>query len=319
MDKVKVSLIGAGNMANNVHYPSLVEFQDVEIKGLCDLVEEKLKKTAEKFNISKTYTDYKKMIEETNPDAVYILMPPHHLFDIVIFCLQQGLHVFIEKPPGVTKEQTRQMANLAEKKNCLTMVGFQRRFAPVMIKAKEEIEKRGQILQCQANFFKNYIDQPPYYNGAIDILTCDAIHSVDILRWIAGEPKKVVSSVRNLFSIYDNSFNAFIEFENGAIGFLSTNWVSGKRIYSVEMHGKGIVCFVDPEKEAVIYKDGKEEAIVLKTEEIAGSKELFKYAGFYFENRHFIDCIKNRKLPQTNFYDALKTMEFVDKIYHSQF
>jgi len=38
MNKVKVALIGAGNMANNMHYPSLVEFEDVEIVGLCDLV-----------------------------------------------------------------------------------------------------------------------------------------------------------------------------------------------------------------------------------------------------------------------------------------
>ena len=43
MDKVKVALIGAGSMANAVHYPSLVEFEDVEIVGLCDLVEEKLR------------------------------------------------------------------------------------------------------------------------------------------------------------------------------------------------------------------------------------------------------------------------------------
>jgi len=317
MNKVKVALIGAGNMANNMHYPSLVEFEDVEIVGLCDLVEEKLKKTAEKFKISRTYTEYKKMIEETAPDAIYVLMPPHHFFDIAVFCLQQGLHTFVEKPPGITKEQTRQMANLAEKKGCLTMAGFQRRFAPVMVKAKKEIEKKGQILQCQANFFKYYSGKP-YYDGATDILTSDAIHSVDILRWMAGEPKKVVSSVRSLFAEFDNSFNAFIEFESGAVGFLSTNWISGTRIYSVEMHGKGICAFVDPEKEAVIYRDGNDEAEVLKSAEVAGSEEIFKLAGFYSENRHFIDCIKEKKLPQTNFHDALKTMEFVNMIYHSQ-
>lgn len=316
--KVKVALIGAGGMANSMHYPSLVEFEDVEIVGLCDLVEEKLNKTAEKFKISRTYTEYKKMIEETSPDAIYVLMPPHHLFDITIFCLQQGLHTFVEKPPGITKEQTRQMANLAEKKGCLTMAGFQRRFAPVMVKAKEEIEKKGEILQCQANFFKYQLGGSAYYNGATDILTCDAIHSVDVLRWMAGEPKKVVSSVRSLFAEFDNSFNAFIEFESGAVGFLSTNWVSGTRIYSIEMHGKGICAFVDPEKEGVIYRDGNNDAEIFKSAEVAGSEEIFKLAGFYSENRHFIDCIKEKKQPQTNFRDALKTMEFVDTIYHSQ-
>jgi predicted dehydrogenase len=51
MDKIKVALIGAGAMANSVHYPSLVEFLDVEIVGLCDVVEDKLRATAPKFKI----------------------------------------------------------------------------------------------------------------------------------------------------------------------------------------------------------------------------------------------------------------------------
>jgi predicted dehydrogenase len=318
MDKVKVALIGAGSMANSVHYPSLVEFSDVEIVGLCDLVEEKLKATAEKFHISRTYSDYRKMLEATAPTAVYVLMPPYHLYDVVVSCLQSGLHVFLEKPPAVTKEQTRQLALLAEKKGCRTMVGFQRRFAPLIVRAKEEVDKRGGVLQCQASFFKCYLNQPPYYNGAIDVLTSDAIHSVDILRYLAGEPRKVVSSVRSLFADYDNSFNALIEFERKAVGFLSTNWVSGTRIYSVEIHGKGICAFVNPEIESVTYRDGNNAPEILKAERIVGSKEIFKIGGFYQENRHFIDCLKQKKLPLTNLTDSLKTMELVDRIYHSQ-
>jgi len=121
------------------------------------------------------------------PDAIYIIMPPYHLFDIVIHCLNEKLNVFIEKPPGVTSEQTRQMANLAEKKGVLTMVGFQRRFAPLIVESKRRIEERGEVIMTQINFFKYYLNQPPYYNGAIDILTCDAIHSVDLLREIGGK------------------------------------------------------------------------------------------------------------------------------------
>ncbi len=64
-----------------------------------------------------------------------------------------------------------------------------------------------------------------------DILTCDAIHSVDNLRWMGGEVKKIISSVKNLYAEYDNAFNALLEFENGAVGMLITNWVVGKRIF----------------------------------------------------------------------------------------
>jgi len=316
MRKVRVALIGAGVMANNVHYPSLAQFPDVEMVGLCDLVEEKLKATAERFQIRRTYTDYRKMLQETEPEAVYVLMPPYHLFDIVIDCLESSLHVFIEKPPGITREQTRQMAVLAEKKGCLTMTGFQRRFAPLVVRAKEEISRKGPLNQCQANFFKHMLGAGPYYRGAVDILTCDAIHAVDILRFLGGEVKKVASSIRSLYADYDNSFNALLIFESGCVGFLSTNWVSGKRIFSVEMHGYGISAFVDPEKQAVIYQDNKEEGMVVSASEAAGGKEIYKIGGFFAENRHFIDCLKEKRLPQTHFGDAVKTMELVDNIYH---
>lgn len=102
-------------MPNQVHYPSLAAFDDVEMVGLCDLIESKLNETADRFGSKKRYTDHRQMLEETQPQAIYILMPPHHLYDVVIDCLERGLHVFIEKPPGVTTHQVRWMAEFAEK------------------------------------------------------------------------------------------------------------------------------------------------------------------------------------------------------------
>ncbi|MCK4244840.1 MAG: Gfo/Idh/MocA family oxidoreductase [Candidatus Omnitrophica bacterium] len=316
-ERIRLALIGAGGMANSVHYPSLAEFPDVEMAGLCDLVEEKLIATSKKFHIKRTFADYKKMLDEIKPDAVYILMPPHHLFDLVIESLNRKLNVFIEKPPGITTEQTRNMARAAEKNDCLTMVGFQRRFCPVIVEARKKVEERGPIIQCAARFMKNYF-AGPYYNGAVDILTSDAIHAVDVLRWMGGEVKKVSSDIENFYVKYDNAFNALLKFESGAVGMLLTNWVVGKRIFRVEMHAKGISAFAEPDDKALIYKNNEEKGEILLTAEVSKSKEIYKYAGFFAENRHFIDCLKKGKQPLTNFADSVKTMELVSKIYHSQ-
>lgn len=318
MQKVRVGMIGAGSLANSVHYPSLGEFDDVDIVSICDLDEGRLKNTADKYGIGRTYMDYKKMVQEVDMDAVYIIMPPHHLFDLVIYCLNSKLNVFIEKPPGVTAEQTRNMALTAETNDCLTMVGFNRRFIPLMVEAKAIVQERGLIIQCAATFYKNSIGAGPYYAGAIDILTCDAIHAVDALRWMGGEVISVASDIRRLHAEYDNSFNALLRFENGATGFLLTNWVVGKRVHTFEMHAKGISAFVDGDDKAMIYRDNKAEAQMLDSREVAGSPETHKYYGFYGENRHFIDCIKQKQMPETNFADAFKTMELVNRIYRSQ-
>jgi len=318
MEKVKVCIIGAGGMANSVHYPSLAEFDDVEIAAICDLDEARLTKTADKYEIEGRYNDYKKMVSEVDMDAIYIIMPPHHLFDLVIHCLNNKLNVFIEKPPGVMSEQTRNMALAAEKNDCLTMVGFNRRFIPLMVKAKEMVEEQGPILQCAATFYKNSIGAGPYYAGAIDILSCDAVHAVDTLRWMGGEVVAAASDIKKLYADYDNSFNALLKFKSGATGFLLTNWVVGNRVHTFEMHAKGISAFVDANDTAVIHSGNKAENQILKTQEVAGSSENHKFYGFYGENRHFIDCVKQKQMPSTNFADATKTMELVDLIYRSQ-
>jgi hypothetical protein len=52
------------------------------------------------------------------------------------------------------------------------MVGFNRRFIPLMRRAREIVEERGFINQCVSTFYKNILSQePPYYSGAVDVLT----------------------------------------------------------------------------------------------------------------------------------------------------
>jgi len=315
METIRVGMIGAGSMANAVHYPSLAEFKDVRIEATCDLDEKKLEETANKFGIERRYRDYKDMIGQNQLDAVYIVMPPHQLYDLVISCLNEGLNVFIEKPPGISLEQTRNMAHVAKKNGCLTMVAFNRRYIPLMRSARSIVEERGPIIQCMATFFKNTVGQEhPYYQGAVDVLTCDAIHAVDTLRWMAGEVERVAGSVRSIYADYENSFNALIEFKNGCTGFLVTNWAVGKRIHTFEMHAKGISAFINPNEGAVIYSDNKDEGHAMRTDEVAGSHEFAKYYGYYAENRHFIDCIRECRQPESNFEDAVKTMELVEAI-----
>ena len=317
MDNVRAGLIGAGGMANAVHYPSLAAFDDVEMAGLCDLVPEKLKATAEKFGIGKTYADYRQMLAEVDPQAVWVLMPPHQLFDIVIDCLEQKRHVFIEKPPAVTREQTRQMALLAEEKGCLTMVAFNRRYMPIVNQVMAKVAERGPILQCVSTFLKNY-RAGPYYRGATDVLTCDAIHAVDMLRHMGGEVARLASDVRAIGVQYENAFNALLKFESGACGFLQTNWTVGKRVHTFELHADGISAFVNPDDRALIYTDNNEEPTVLTTQQAAGSEENRVYLGFEAENRHFVDSIKAGRQPLTHFGDAVRTMELVERIYRAQ-
>ena len=90
-DKVRVAMIGAGIMANRVHYPSLASFADVEIAAICDLNVERLNSTAERYGVEKRYIDYRQMVEDIAPDAVYVIGQPHIMYDSLLpnLCAQQ--------------------------------------------------------------------------------------------------------------------------------------------------------------------------------------------------------------------------------------
>ena len=315
--KVKVALIGAGGMANAVHYPSLAVFDDVDIVGLCDIVPDKLKATAENFRIKKTFSDYRKLIEDTAPDAVYVLMPPHHLFDIAVDVMTRKLHLFIEKPPGVYTEQTRQMANCAEANGVIAMVGFNRRYIPLMRKCRDMVRDHGgPIIQAMSSFYKWHTGGA-YYNGAIDILSCDAVHAVDTLRWIGGDVTKLASDVSAQGMPFDTRFNALAQFESGGAGVLLCNWRVGGRMHQFEMHAEGISAYVNPNTHADILVDGADKPKRITAIKAAGSNENRVYYGFEGENRAFIDAVKTGQEPDSSMRDAVKTMELVDRIYHS--
>ena len=318
MKKVNIALIGAGGMANGVHYPSLRECEDVNLVGLCDLVPSKLQATAERFEIDQTFTDYRQMLEQTSPDAVYILMPPQHLFPLAIHCLSQQLHVFIEKPPGVTLHQTKEMALAAEKNDCKTMVGFNRRFIPLLQKVKAIVEADGPIIQCMSTFHKN-TPNALYYDGVIDVLTCDAIHAVDALRWLGGgDVKAVASDINSFYSERENSFNALVKFTSGASGYLCTNWAVGGRIHTFEMHARGISAYINPDAGGSAVIHTSEGTTEITPEEAADSDRQHRAYGFYGESRHFVDCIQQDEQPLTCFSDAVKTMELVTAIYQNR-
>jgi virulence factor len=313
MGKVKIGMIGAGTQAMKVHYPSLAEFEDVEIVAVSELDAQRRARAAAQFHIRDTFKDYKEMLADVKLDAVYIIMRPHLLLDIVLYALEQKKHIFIEKPPGISADQTRQMAQAAQETGALTMVAFNRRFIPVMVEAKRQVEERGPIFLAVAGFYKNMAGRSPYW-PEVDVLTADAIHCVDTLRWMGGEVKEVKSITARHHSDWTNTFNALIEFESGSIGILKTHYGAGARIHTFEMHSIGISALINPDVEALIYRDGQGQPDVLDTSELAGSGEYYKYYGFYAENRYFIDCIKQGRQPMTNFADGLLTMELVDWI-----
>jgi virulence factor len=310
--KVRIAFIGAGKMANMVHYPSLASFDDVEIVAICDLSAEALQSTSEKYGITPCYTDYKQMIVDMAPDAVYAIGQPHLMYDVWMWCLEQGINLYIEKPLGITMHQARSLAYTAEKNGSITQVSFQRRTSPMVNFLRQECLKRGPITHAVCKFYKSNI-QP--FLEARDHMMDDTVHSIDTVRWMcAGEVIGIESMTKRVMVPNINFISATLHFDNGASGFLINSWSSGRRIFSVEMHAPNICVEAEHEGKGYLYADGDIKGVEYDARQVAGSDEFHAYAGFEAKNRDFIDALKEGRQPSSNFSDALKTMEVAEKI-----
>lgn len=314
-NKLRVAMIGAGNHSTSVHYPSLHRLDDVELCAVSELSEERMSKVRDQYRIPKGYTDYVQMIEKEAPDAVYLVMPPQALFPHALKCLELGANLFVEKPPGLNVEQARHLARKAEARNCITMCGFQRRYAPLVAPALEEARRRGGVDMIVSSFYKFYDDPSGYFGGEVDILTSDCIHAVDLLRYAGGEIQSMASDVRERHKPYPNFFTSLIRFKTGATGILQGNWQAGMRVFSCEVHARGMTDYINVEVESRRYTDGNPEARITTATEAAGSEAIFMRGGFFAQNKLFMDSIRAKRQPPNNLTDAVQTMELVERIY----
>jgi predicted dehydrogenase len=177
----------------------LLEVADAEVVAVCDLVPERVDAAASavggKGGTAKTYTDFRKMLDEVKGiDAVVLATPDytHREFDIEI--LGRGKNLYAEKPLALTVEDCRAVANAAAGAKGIFQVGFQLRHDPARNAAMGWIKdgKAGKVLQCHGIRHGGDLprDIPWYFDKTKcgDIVTDQGIHILDLFRWAVGQP-----------------------------------------------------------------------------------------------------------------------------------
>jgi predicted dehydrogenase len=331
LQTVKVGVVGAGGMANAVHLPSLKEMADVEVVAVCDLISARAEKTAETFAIPRTYPNHHEMLAAEKLDAVFCLVEPANHFHVVMACLQAGLDTFMEKPPGITLCQAESLCRKAEESGRLLMVGFNRRYIPVVRAIKRAFDAITNVTQVEGCFYK-------YGSGVFDLgslpaFESDTIHVVDLVRWLAGATPVAAHTLTAAHEEpVTNAWNSITRFDNGTIGIVKANYRTGGRVHRFEIHGPRASAFINlgqggAQCEGLLLRhDGRQQYSLsagaadgdadayFNGVALAGSDQFHRFYGFYQEDRHFIDCVKERREPETSIQDAVKSFRYVDLI-----
>ena len=252
MEKLRIGIIGCGGIANGKHMPALAKLTNVEMVAFCDIIEEKAIAAKAKFGKedSKTYTDYKQLLEDKSIDVVHVCTPNRSHSFITVDALEAGKHVMCEKPMAINSEEATKMLEAAKRTGKKLTIGYQSRFRANSQFMKKEAEKGtfGEIYYAKAHAIRRravptwgvFLNEYEQGGGPlIDIGT----HALDLTLWMMDnyKPKYCIGQAYHKlnkqtnqgnawgnwdpdkFTVEDSAFG-FVVMENGATINLESAW-----------------------------------------------------------------------------------------------
>ena len=343
MSKIKIALVGAGNIAE-AHLSAYKKVPDAEIYAICDINEKRLAETADKFNISRRYTDCETMFNELPElDAADVCVWNCNHASCTMTALRHGLNVLCEKPMAYNASEAEEMAALAKKMNKLLMIGFVMRFMDETRVAQDFISagSLGEIYYSKATYLRRhgcpggwFSDRKRSGGGPVIDL---GVHVIDHTRFLMGNPKPV--------SVYASTFDllknrpylkngvewmprdakpddvcdvedlavALIRYDNGAVTLLETSYsLNGEGVTQKHLYGtKGGLSLAGSPKLFTEINGYLADV----TPSMACLKE--KSEEFVAEMSHFVDCVKNGTKCIAPAEDGVVIMKILDAIYES--
>src|SRR5947209_10639924 len=124
---LKVAIVGCGKIAD-AHASQIQRLRGCEIVGLCDREELMARQLAERFHIRRSFRDLKELIDEVRPDVVHITTPPQSHFGLAKRCLEEGCHVYVEKPFTLHRKEAEELIALAESRRLKLTAGHDDQF-----------------------------------------------------------------------------------------------------------------------------------------------------------------------------------------------
>ena len=180
---LNVCLIGAGWAANAVHGPSLVDYRrrrrGIRLFGICDRDAVRMNQVRERFGFQHGFDSVEDMARTGQMHAAIVAVNVEQTSRITQILLDYNVPMLIEKPPAMTRRAAMALANAIGRKNGRVMVGFNRRYAPVLQRLKSEAADIGTIQIARG------LQLRPARADA-DFSTT-AIHAIDALRWLCDD------------------------------------------------------------------------------------------------------------------------------------
>lgn len=203
----RAAVIGCGDISG-IHLAALSEMPDAELVGVCDPDPDRLAAATAAYGVP-GFATHAELLAAVRPDVVHICTPHDRHVPIALDALEAGVSVILEKPLGETREAGARLVEAAERSSAKIAVCFQNRYnEPVQFVRRELVsgglgEIRGAsatvIWSRDAAYYRNRPWRGTWSGGGGGLLMNQAIHTIDLLQWLLGEPVRVRGGVATRF------------------------------------------------------------------------------------------------------------------------
>jgi predicted dehydrogenase len=289
-----------------------------ELRWVVDLDIEKAEKLAAQLNCRAT-TDWKEAMADV--DAISFATPHHLHYPMALEAMEAGKHVLVEKPLANTEAECLELIKVAEEKKLVLMLAYIVRFRPAIVKIEEIIKsgKYGRPINIQG-WVQGFLQpRPDQWFAKKDklgggVLFSHGCHYVDVMIAIMGKPVRATglgTRVGTEWMEGEGTSHAIIEFENGALGEITSSWgmkyQAAPALYHI--HTTEACLIVNFDKIEAITENGR-ETIYENTE------PPIPHGSALGECEHFLDCIAEGKTPLTDGHAALLSHRTIWAIYN---
>lgn len=265
-EKIKVGIIGPGSRGR-YHMNNLTLIPKAEIYAICDDYQPSIDLALEIAPNAKVFTDYRKMLEDKELDAVIIATPLHVHREMAEAAFQAGKHVFVEKSIAKTLEDTLAVYKAHQNSDRIMYVGQQRLFDPRYIKAIDMVESGtfGPIQGFKTFWYRNNDWRRPvpspelerkinwrlYRDYSLGMMTELACHQVQVGTWaLKSIPNTIMGSGSTTFwkdgrEVFDNISVLYV-FDDGIK--MTFDSIISNKFYGLEEQILGHLGTIEPEK-----------------------------------------------------------------------
>lgn len=227
---VKIGIIGVGHMGG-YHASICHSHPEIKLIGIADLNQENM----QKIDGTHIKTDnYRELLPHI--DAAIIAVPTQHHYQIARDCLENGIHVLLEKPLTKTVEEGKALFSLAAKKNLTLHVGHVERFNGAVQQLKKIVHEPYLI---ESHRMGPFTPRPQKDSVILDLM----IHDLDIILNLVESPVKTINAISSKIKT-DFSDIAVVQllFENGVLANITSSRASQIKKRTMSIHQKR--CFI---------------------------------------------------------------------------